>query len=193
LATVPCCANCNAGFSQDDEYFRLFLTVTEIAKGNPDRQAVLPRVGRSLNRLAARGFSTAFFRDTLPSERFSETGLYLGVGRKYVADGTRLDKTAARIVKGLFSIEKGTRLPDDYVVHTLALARLPALDRAHREVGLAAREFIAALNDAPVRKFGRTFEYRWLQSPNGPFRSLLLLSFYQRPLYFCSTAPRSIE
>src|ERR1700751_6135616 len=55
LRTVPSCFDCNNGFSKDDEYFRLALTITENAKGHPDRDAVVDRVQRSLNAPAASG------------------------------------------------------------------------------------------------------------------------------------------
>src|SRR5271166_944356 len=41
--TVPGCQDCNGGFSKDDEYFRLVLTLNEKAKGHPERDAILPK------------------------------------------------------------------------------------------------------------------------------------------------------
>ncbi len=191
LITVAACRNCNDGFSKHDEYFRLFLTVTDIAKGNPDREAVLPRVGRSFERSEARGFRRAFFSNVREIERFSDSGIYVGVGRVYSGDGMRLDGTVNRIVKGLFFVEKGYRLPDDHIVNALGWTRVPNLDKQVQE---ATREFVELLYDeAPPREVGKTFAYRWLQSPNGPSRSIWLLSFYEQPLYFCTTAPREID
>src|ERR1700704_4123856 len=54
--TVPCCGECNGGYSKDDEYFRLVLTLSEKSKGQPDRDSVLPTAIRGLNNPRAERF-----------------------------------------------------------------------------------------------------------------------------------------
>lgn len=44
MFTVPACADCNGGFKKDDDYFRIALTISDKAKGQRARDAVLPTV-----------------------------------------------------------------------------------------------------------------------------------------------------
>ena len=108
-------------------------------------------------------------------------------------DLSRYDQKLEHILRTSAHIfaEKSYRLPDDHIVNALAWTRVPNLDK---EVQEATREFVELLyHEAPPREIGKTFEYRWLQSPNGSSRSIWLLSFYEQPLYFCTTAPRGID
>src|SRR5438445_6283846 len=133
LIRVPSCEPCNGGASKDDEYFRLFITVREDAKGHPDRDAVLPVVLRSLNRPEARGFAKAFWKNTRYAERMSPSGLFLSSGRVYEAEGRRMDRVAVRIVKGLVFHETHKRVPDDHKVQPIHLSQVSCLPSPYRE------------------------------------------------------------
>src|SRR4051812_30015103 len=71
LITVPACNDCNKSFSKDDEWLRLTLSIREISKTHPDRNAALPIVKRSLERPSARGFSRDFQNNVHKVPRFS--------------------------------------------------------------------------------------------------------------------------
>jgi hypothetical protein len=101
LWTVPSCKRCNGGFSKDDEYFRLVLTLTEKAKGHPERDAVLPAALRGVNNLRAERFQESLLANVFLMPRFSPSGLYLGHRRAIVFEGRRIDRMASRIIKGL--------------------------------------------------------------------------------------------
>jgi hypothetical protein len=122
----PSCKDCNSNkFSKDDEYFRFALTIVENAKGHPDRDAVVPKVLRGLKRPEAARFRRFIDQNTFPAERFTPNGLYLGRGQAIRIEGERLNRTAARITKGLFFRVKGYRLPDDHNVNALQVSRFP--------------------------------------------------------------------
>jgi hypothetical protein len=100
LWTVPSCEDCNGGFSKDDEYFRRVLTLTEKAKGHPERDAVLPVAIRSLNNPRAERFQESLLAKVSLRHRFSPGGLYLGQQQAIAFDGRRIDRMASRIIKG---------------------------------------------------------------------------------------------
>jgi hypothetical protein len=189
LITVPACRTCNESFMKDDEWLRLVLTIRENIKTNPDRNAVLPSVQASVMNPSAPGFRKAFKRDLQLVPRFSPSGLYMGLHAAYVADGARLDGMAKRMTKGLFYKVKGHRLPGTYGVNALNLSRLNDASLAGTEFKQVALDSVALLKQEQTVTKGDTFSYRWLQSPNGPERTIWLLSFYGRDEYFCTTAP----
>jgi hypothetical protein len=186
LVKVPSCVRCNGGASKDDEYFRLWMTMREQSKGNPDREGVLAATIRSLERPVAKGFQTDFARSNFIAPRFSPSGIYIGSHPAFAASGQRLDAVAIRIVKGLFYHHRRKRLPSDYCVRAVHLSRLGELERASR---LVMEEFIEALLESPVHRVGHAFGYWTLQSPNGWARSIWLLEFYGNLDYFCTTQP----
>jgi len=190
LITVPSCDNCNEGSSKDDEYFRLWLVSRENAKGHPARDPVFATMQRSLRKKAAPGFAKAFWSKLKPAERFTPSRLYAGTGLLYEFEGRRIDKVAGRITTGLFYHEKGYSLPDDHTVRPVCLFRIDDFDP---ELKLAIEEFVAALLASSPRSIGTVFRYWWLQSPNGPHRSVWLFEFYGRLEFFCTTAPKDLS
>ncbi len=187
LWTVPSCEDCNSGFSKDDEYFRLVLTLSDKAKGHPERDAVLPVAIRGLNKPRAKHFLESILAKVFPQPRFSPGGLFLGHQRAISFDGKRIDRTASRIIKGLFFKVKGRRLPDDHAIQVLSVGRFPALGAIHPEIDLALRQFISLVSEEPLEEFGKCFAFRWLQSPNGPDHTMWLLHFYGHLEFFCTT------
>lgn len=186
LITVPSCDGCNGGSSKDDEYFRLWLVSRDNAKGHLARDAVFPTMLRSLRRRAAAGFAKAFWSKLEPRERVTPSGIYADTGFLYEFDGRRIDKVAARITRRLLFHEKGYRLPDTHTVQPICLFRL---DDFEPELRQGVKEFVTALLASSPRSIGTVFRYWWLQSPDGPHRSVWLFEFYGRLEFFCTTAP----
>jgi hypothetical protein len=187
LWTVPSCEDCNGGFSKDDEYFRLVLTLTEKAKGQPERDAVLPAAIRSLNNPRAEHFQESLLAKVFLRHRFSPGGLYLGQRQAIAFDGRRIDRMASRIIKGLFFKVKGHRFPDDHAIQIVPVGRLPTVAALDPEIDLTFRQFIGLVSEEPPREFGKSFAFRWLQSPNGPDHTMWLLYFYDHLEFFCTT------
>lgn len=188
LITVPACKRCNGGAAKDDEFFRLVLVMNEKTKGNPAREALVPTVKRSLVRFRAQGLASKFWSSTRSVGRVTADGLYLGQGLFFSTDGQRLDRTATRIVQGLFFHEFGEAVPQDYDARVINLQRLRAVDSVSRE-GIS--EFIQATLTEPERNFGPAFSYWILRSPNGPHRAHFVLKFYGSLEYYAQVQPRS--
>jgi len=102
LIAVPSCELCNGGASDDDEYFRLMLTLREDTFDHPDVQKILPTVFRSLAKPNKVGFSKSLFQSIRVLNVTTSSGLFLGPRPTYNANLERLDRVAQRIVKGLF-------------------------------------------------------------------------------------------
>jgi hypothetical protein len=67
------------------------------------------------------------------------------------------------------------------------VSRFPTVAALHPEIDLTFRQFIALVSEEPPREFGKSFAFRWLQSPNGPDHTMWLLYFYDHLEFFCST------
>src|SRR4051812_5642819 len=83
LLTVPCCAECNASASKDDEYFGLMITLRHDTGEDPTVQKLWPALIRSLERPKGSGFARALFESVAPVDITSPGGLYLGRGTGY--------------------------------------------------------------------------------------------------------------
>lgn len=188
LITVPACKDCNGGAGKDDEFFRLVLIMNEKTKGNAAREALMPAVKRSLLRFRAQGMASNFWSSTQVAQRFTADGLYAGEGVLLSTDGARLDRTATRIVRGLYFHEFGEAIPQDHDVRVVNLARLRTLDVVIRE---NMSDFIQATLSEPEHTFGPAFSYWILRSPNGPRRAHFVLKFYGSLEYYASVQPRS--
>ena len=106
-------------FKKDDEYFRIALTITDKAKGQRAREAVMPTVMRGINSTKQDRFRAALLSGTQIAPQFSPSGLFLGNRRAIAFDSAQLDRIARRIVQGLFFQVKGHRLPDDHTIFVL--------------------------------------------------------------------------
>jgi hypothetical protein len=187
LWTVPACRKCNGDFSKDDEYFQMVLTITEKAKGQRSRDAVLQSVMKGINRSESARFRASLLANSDVLPRFTDSGLYVNHQRAMAFDGRRIDRVAKRIVKGLFYKVKKHRLPDDHGVNALAVCRFRQLTETDPEIDLALRGFIALIEQETLTQFGETFGFRWLQSPNGVDHTMWLLYFYGHLEYYCTT------
>lgn len=194
LLTVPACIGCNGGFKKDDEYFRIALTITDKAKGHRGREGILSTVLRGINSPKAGRFRATLLSNTQIAPQFSPSGIFLGNQRQMTFDGARIEGTARRIVQGLFFHVKGQRLPDDHAITVIPVGRFREVANLHPEMDLALREFVARITTELLTEHGDVFGYRWIQSPNGPSRTMWLLYFYERLEFFCTTFPTaSIE
>jgi hypothetical protein len=188
LITVPACKSCNSGAAKDDEFFRLALVMNEKTRGNAAREALIPGVKRSLLRFRAQGLASKFWSSTRSMERITPDGLYAGQGLFFSSDGARLDRTATRVVQGLFFHEFGEPVPQDHDARVINLQRLPTVDSVIRE-GIS--DFIQATLSEPERNFGPAFSYWILRSPNGPHRAHFVLKFYGFLEYYAQVQPRT--
>src|SRR5438132_9966376 len=103
LITVPACSPCNCSFSLDDEYFRIAI-LGPAALRSPVAHSLWegpnkPGLRRSVDRESP--FVTEFLSSRRQSEVKDATGRVIGtsVGRRI--EPARIDRTVARIVRGL--------------------------------------------------------------------------------------------
>jgi hypothetical protein len=125
LITVGCCSDCNKAASKDDEYFKLNLALKNEIREEPDIREIIPSVLRSLQREQAHGLRTAFFGGVEEAEFKSADGIYVRKRATYRVDLERMSRVPDRVVRGLFSLHYGRRLPNEYGVRTLATEGLP--------------------------------------------------------------------
>lgn len=158
--TVPACGPCHASFKKNDDYFRIALTISDRAKGNPERDAVLPVALQGLNHTRASGLRRTIMDSSFLTDAVTESGIYLGRRRALSFDAPRLNATAARVVKGLHAIERGARVADEMEVHVLPVGRFRGLDAVHPEIALVRMEFIALLQQEPMHQQREVFAYQ---------------------------------
>jgi hypothetical protein len=185
LITVPACSSCNAGFNVDDDYVRLVLTSDERAKGNDERDQILPSVLRYSQRREARR-SLAQFWDTLTrTYRQNPQGIIVPM-QYHVVNGNRMNAFAVRVVKALFYREKGYRLPDSIQVKPLHRLFIPSF--LESENGDLLEMILTELQQPGSRRaWGQVFAYSWIQSPNDINQTWWLLEFYGSLEWLCST------
>ena len=143
---------------------------------------------RGVNKPKATGFQESLLANVFLMPRFSPSDLYIGHQRAIAFDGKRIDRMARRIIKGLFFKVKDHRVPDDHAIEILAVSRLSAMESAlDPEIYLTIMQFISLVFEEPPQEFGKSFAFRWLQSPNGQDHTLWLLHFYDQLEFFCRT------
>jgi len=186
LITVPSCRKCNSEWQKDEDYFRLCLVAREDTKGNRSRDELFPTVKRSLTRVDARGFANKFLNSLAEVEEFTPAGIYVRSGVSVSFEGARLDRVAEKVIRGLFYLETGRRVPPDYRVAIVHQSRVRHLRPAFRTDLLG---FVAMVLETKPREFGPAFKYWYLPSPNGWARSHWILEFYGSREFYCFTAP----
>lgn len=189
LITVPSCYECNVSASRDDEYFRLNLVLRDDTPEHPEAKKVFESVLRGLARRQSSGLRKALLNRMHEFDLVSPGRLYLGKTPGYDVDLRRLDRVAARIIKGLFYHEKGERLPDEYEATALSAS---GLGKVSGEVQLRFKNIVDSLLSQPPRAVGNAevFAYWAIPTEENPYTSAWLLMFYQKTMFLGFTTPR---
>ncbi|MFQ5853812.1 MAG: hypothetical protein ACE5JU_24910, partial [Candidatus Binatia bacterium] len=116
LITVPCCEQCRAGWSNDDEYFRTVVINAEQLYGDKLAAPVNDAMLRALSKTQKRRFSQMIIDSICEIPLETDSGIYLGCAPVLKFDQVRVNRVSQRIVHGLFFHEKGYPLPPDYEV-----------------------------------------------------------------------------
>ena len=114
LITVPACVECNGGFSKEDEYLRLVLSIRQEVEDGPSGAFLWDNVLRSLKHPEAARMKAKVVK----SVHRVKIRDHDGTERKGLAletDYVRLKLTAQRIIKGLFYHQTGKPLAQGYV------------------------------------------------------------------------------
>jgi hypothetical protein len=191
LLVVPSCLKCNQGASLDDEYFRLTLTFRDDTYEHPAVQRLLPSVLRSLQKPKKLKFSRAFLRSVAKVDVNTKAGIYIGRRSAYNVDLTRLDRVAARIAKGLFYHERGSRLPNGYEMISYNES---GMAHVSEEIALNIQQrILVPLWSAPERVIGpNIFSYRFRFVESDPNLSAWLLTFFKTVGFICLSVTRKI-
>jgi len=150
LLKIPSCIKCNGGASKDDEYLRTMIGLS--VKGERDEifKPLSDATERALARPEAAGFRRSILKDVRETYAFGPEGILVPalVGN---VDLERFDRVTARIIKGIFFHERGSRLPSDYRVvnySTEGLRRLPM------SVGQQLKAIIETLLTRELKQIG---------------------------------------
>jgi hypothetical protein len=194
LITVPSCDGHNSGNSNDDEYFRLALTVRQDIEQQRDAHAAQQAALRALARPQARGLLTSFLGNTRAVELRTPGGLYLGNGGLYTPDIRRVCAVAQRTALGLFYRDVGHRLPDEYEADTCLLpSRLDATGDEAESYEKIVLPLIHSVCDQSPRFVGKPVLTYWRKSTSEDENaSVSVLMFYERVTFITTTTPRVV-
>jgi hypothetical protein len=179
---------CNQRFGKDDDYARLIFTSAEGAISSPARNELKAKVQRFADRRESKRALESIYKTLRTAYLPNKSGVFVK-RHAFIMDGNRIDAFAIRVTKALFYREKGHRLPDGYTVTAIYHRRMEEALRHGRDADffLFFISIIDELNNNPLRSWGDTFAYSWVQSPNGSEQTWWMLHFYGNPLFLCWT------
>lgn len=185
LITVPSCKKCNSGFSFDDEYFRLVLTIREDTFESETVQKMYPSVLRSLGKSNKIGFRKGLLESTFKTEHFSKAGLFLGYKEGYKIDLTRLENVISRVIKGLYFHHEKTKLPIECKIGIYITENLMNIDP--QTLMLLNDHILPAISRNKLYSVGNVFEYKYAKADDKLFGSVWLIRFYEKITFLCFT------
>jgi hypothetical protein len=118
VPTVKACDSCNAGASQDDEYFRDVVLKYHRVADLPQAQQQLAAMFRAAKKPQKAKYAAATLRSFVETAFRTPAGLILGPAPAYRVDVPRLERAVSRYVRGLHRYQLGARVPDGSTVTT---------------------------------------------------------------------------
>ena len=186
LLTVPCCAECHRGFTQDDEYLRNLLIFVDGNEGHPAAELLRAKGFRSLDYSNARGYSKSFFKNVNPGWVRYANGM-IAPGATITLDDQRIENVLGRMTVGLFWKENDKYLPPDYIVEVVG-------SYDPRYMNWPVQQSVRRLHSevAPVNIGDGVFQYWWSWAEHAPpgeaHRSDWMLQFYEGTTFLCRVA-----
>lgn len=171
LVTVPACATCNNGASNDDAEFRSHLSIMAGSFGESANAA--ERLQPSLR--AIRRDKPTLARIVLgarPTERYSAGGIYLGQGVAVPVPPNARERVLIRIVRGLFWHHFDERIE-------AARVRLIHVDKSKPTWRKALDELLSMPHQHVLVGNGETFEYRYARDNDDPSISFWMMTFFR--------------
>lgn len=191
LITVRACRACNGGASQDDEYLRTMLCLSQNVGESSEAQKNWTQIFRSLARPQARGMTNAFLQSMHPVQAKTWSGIYLGTMMGFSVNMERINRVIERTVRGLYFHEWKRRLPEDHIVDVFCadtLIGLPPENLTHFQQTIILP---LASVDPKIIAPG-VFSYRFLVAADGP-ASAWALTFYDRKTFLAITTPGALR
>jgi hypothetical protein len=191
MITVPACVACHDTTTEDDEYFRLMLSMSDKTGENPAVATIRDAALRSLTKPEAKGLLESFRKWVHPAEARSPSGLYLGQRMAFDVDLERLYRVAGRIVRGLFFQETRRTLSPTAIVDVFSDERI---NQERREVIDLFMKTIALPLSTQTPKVIQegVFSYRF-QLTEMPEASAWALVFYGSIPFLVMTLPESAK
>lgn len=187
LVTVPCCEECRATQSVDDEYFKNVIVIRHDVAAHPAATQVLDSVHRALARPQNLRFTKTLIRLAKEVDVQSLGGLFIGRATTYDVDLKRLDSVIRRTMLGLFWHETGERLPDSCISPVFCVEGIGGLDIA--KLAGFRRAMDQALTGRPTVFGHKVFTY-WFQRLPGPNHATLwAFLVYSRVAFLGFTGP----
>jgi hypothetical protein len=189
LITVPCCRECNVGFSKDDEYFRLALALHPRAHTNPDAEAARQSTARSFGRVSATWFTESIRFAIRKVPGLSRAGLFLGTTDFLTIDMARVNRTVERITRALYYHHRGERVPPGYGVAPMYLRGFNGPRRSDEQIQNENRFLIHLIPAEEQRLGGTTFCYWYRELPGDPKAVAWQMEFFGFLTYLSIVCP----
>jgi len=159
------------------------MTLREDVSDNPEAKKVLQIAMRSLRKPEALKFRANFLKGLHRIQPRTPSGLILPTKGAYKLDIDRVERTIARITRGLFYDLKKCRLPDDYHVSVFGSYKMKKLSNGDIE------QFTSQILEPLGRQTGimvgrNVFLYKFLFTDSDPNLSIWLFLFYGTIVFF---------
>jgi hypothetical protein len=178
LITVPCCVDCNHGFSLDDEYARLVMVLRSDVESHRAAQALMPTTIRGLSKAVLAAVRTMPVR--------TPSGLHLGEAPVMDVDLERLRRFASRVVHGLHFHQYSERLLGELSVWTEDdIGNHPAAVRSE----LASNILAPLYATEPSVLNGDVLAYWHFRDPSQPEGTVWLLQFFGEVRFLAISVP----
>ena len=180
LLLVSSCARCNNGASKDDEYLRTMIALSAKGQGDENLKTVSDATVRALIRPQAAGFQKSIVSGIQETFVPGPAGTFKPalVGN---VDLERFDRVVARIIRGIFSFERGVRLASEYAVVNYSLE---GLRRVPIEVGRQLQVMIEPIiAREPKHIGGPQFIYWSDYNPEDPNVSMWIMVIHRHHFF----------
>lgn len=192
LITVPSCKECNQKASNDDEYFRLVLSMRSDTFKHPEVSKNIVKLQRSLQKPEQKGFRASFLNSLAFVDSHTPAGIYLGKTNAFLVDMKRVNDVIKRITQGLFYKEKGRRLPDNYRVWVCCIDDI-INEHPHLLGTFTMKDIISSTLKGKSRTIGNdVFKYWCNFAIDEENSSAMVFSFYGRVNFLALTMPPAI-
>ncbi len=186
LISVPSCKDCNNSRSDDDTYLLQMLTMREDTASFADAQEGHTRLLRGVRHPSRRKLLEATVANFEIRARWVGD-VYLGRQPAFRIDWSRVDRTIARVVRGLFFHETEKVLPSEYVAVAFPFE---GFDRYDIPMMSTLKRIHENAFSGGVRTVGGgVFEYGYRATESDPNATVWALRFYRAPSFVAFTAP----
>jgi hypothetical protein len=188
LLTVPACLECNQGYMQDDEYFRVAMAA-QAAYREPNatiiwREKIVPRLNRDplIVRPNRRPLRTKILQSMIRTSITTPAGIKTGEVLAIPFDIARTERVVKRTVQGLLWALYKRRLSLNCPMQVFINPKIPGNEEL--------RELLYGLE---LRSIGQIFQYRHGLTVDGSDSSIWWLQFYGGPHFVVIAGRPALE